>query len=1062
MNYKRILAGALTAFAGLFLYCGDNVIKAPDTSGSGTGDGGDGTTSNAPFISEGSSVAKRDDVKGEASFSIVSNTAGTAVYEVAAAGKVISSLGKSVPVKKGENTFTVDISAQTYDDIKITVVVKTSKEISNRLEFTLYTLLFSNGYNARVYKSGNTFVIPQPGSLKQKAAPNVSFPIQNTDINAALSKLQEYASGFPVALNLESLNIGSSTLDFGAGWGPIKISGSVTSSSANATIWFHDGVEAELVGAIVTNTSTSAAAQKPNAISVGHATLTIANSTVKSTGTGNGVLAYEETPLGSGKAGNVVIDGSTVSVANPSAKAVAAYDDATIDTQKATEIDGDADGPGVIVPPSPTQTDAQKLAAARTAVQNAVKAGFSVPQATANTEAAALAYVQSVVDATTGVSALDFAGVVADGTPAFAAATAGNIGSPTGTNGSFSFKITLSLGSEDDRVISGTLVIRATSYFTPAQRVADAITAIESGTFGPFDQADGNTTAAVKAQVETIIAGLSLVDVTTNVVTDDFTAAVAGTSGSPAGTDGEYKFTVIVTSDDDPSESDETDVITVVITATPGAPTTITASGVRVTAPVDGTSPVNTVTYVSATPRFTGVVAWTDDHGNPVAGTFTGGAGYTATVTLTAATNYVFDFENYSDETDISGFTVNGAAPAALVGTPTATTLAFSVDFVATLPAPDIAVSGTGLTAPTSAANGTIEFGDEDAGYSAITATTYTITNSGSAATSDLAVALGGTDANDFTLTKTAVETLSGILPFASGSNTVTFSLKPNDGLAAGTYGATITVSAGTQSLVYDVSFEVKAIAPNIAVEGDGLTAPTSAANGTIEFGDEDAGYSAITATTYTITNSGSAATSDLAVALGGTNANDFTLTKTAVEALSGILPFASGSNTVTFSLKPNDGLAAGTYGATITVSAGTQSLVYDVSFEVKAIAPNIAVAGDGLTAPTSAANGTIEFGDEDAGYSAITATTYTITNSGSAATSDLAVALGGTDANDFTLTKTAVEALSGILPFASGSNTVTFSLRPNDGLTTGTYGATITVSAGTQSLVYDVSFEVK
>ncbi len=89
-------------------------------------------------------------------------------------------------------------------------------------------------------------------------------------------------------------------------------------------------------------------------------------------------------------------------------------------------------------------------------------------------------------------------------------------------------------------------------------------------------------------------------------------------------------------------------------------------------------------------------------------------------------------------------------------------------------------------------------------GYGEQNAYGVSVSNTGNTPTGDLTVALSGTDKDDFTLDKTVLASI------ATGADAVTFTVKPNVGLAAGTHTATITVSGSnnmTQS--FDVSFTV-------------------------------------------------------------------------------------------------------------------------------------------------------------------------------------------------------------------------------------------------------------
>ena len=122
--------------------------------------------------------------------------------------------------------------------------------------------------------------------------------------------------------------------------------------------------------------------------------------------------------------------------------------------------------------------------------------------------------------------------------------------------------------------------------------------------------------------------------------------------------------------------------------------------------------------------------------------------------------------------------------------------------------------------------------------------------------------------------------------------------------------------------------------------------APTPTANisldktDTVDFGSLEAGYTtAPTAETVTITNSGTAATGPLTIALDGANKTDFTLSKNSITDI-------AASGTDTFTVQPNTGLTAGPYTATVKVSgAGVTEQSFDVKFTVTAPATPITEA---------------------------------------------------------------------------------------------------------------------
>jgi GH35 family endo-1,4-beta-xylanase len=211
---------------------------------------------------------------------------------------------------------------------------------------------------------------------------------------------------------------------------------------------------------------------------------------------------------------------------------------------------------------------------------------------------------------------------------------------------------------------------------------------------------------------------------------------------------------------------------------------------------------------------------------------------------------------------------------------------------------------------------GTIVFPEAVVGYAQQTARTITVSNTGTQATGALTVALSGTNASSFTLSTASLTSI------AAGTATRTFTVRPNNGLTAGTYTATVTVSGGNGiSSSFNVSFTVTpATTRSIALSPAG----------SLTFSPANVGYAQQTARTITVSNTGTQATGALTVALSGTNASSFTLSATS------LLSISAGITTRNFTIRPNNGLSAGTYTATVTVSNGSDiSESFNVSFTV-------------------------------------------------------------------------------------------------------------------------------
>ena len=206
-------------------------------------------------------------------------------------------------------------------------------------------------------------------------------------------------------------------------------------------------------------------------------------------------------------------------------------------------------------------------------------------------------------------------------------------------------------------------------------------------------------------------------------------------------------------------------------------------------------------------------------------------------------------------------------------------------------------------------------FPDAIVGYGKQGAMTVTVTNKGNQATGALKISIFGTNANRFTLSATSIKNIA-----ARGS--ASFSVKPKTGLAAGPYVAAVSVSgANVATQVFNVEFIVnKKLNYDIAVNRSGTHTFPAAATG----------YSQQKALSVSVSNKGNKATGALSVSLSGTGASKFKLSKT---SLSSIGVNGSGG----FTVRPNKGLAAGTYTARVNVSGkNVATRSFKVSFKVK------------------------------------------------------------------------------------------------------------------------------
>jgi hypothetical protein len=305
-------------------------------------------------------------------------------------------------------------------------------------------------------------------------------------------------------------------------------------------------------------------------------------------------------------------------------------------------------------------------------------------------------------------------------------------------------------------------------------------------------------------------------------------------------------------------------------------------------------------------------------------------------------------------------------------------------------------------------------------GYSSLTARAITITREGSGIIQSLAVGKSGDNAASYTITAPLLTTLDAT------NQVTTFTLKPNDGLEAGTYNAIITVTADNDiAESFNVQFQVLATYA-ISLDAADPTVYTSVYEG----------YSQIDEIIVTITNTGGNDITGLATALAGANPTAFV---TGALSANTIVPGA----TSTFTIRPATGLEPGIYTATVTVN-NTQEVPqsFAVTFEVLANTYTISLDPEG----------NIDFGLIPPGTSP--EQNITITRTGTGVINNLAVAVSSTD--HFAVTQPGVTSLDGDTPFTS------FTVQPAAGLTAGTYTGTVTISATSMTNVtFDVTVRV-
>lgn len=244
------------------------------------------------------------------------------------------------------------------------------------------------------------------------------------------------------------------------------------------------------------------------------------------------------------------------------------------------------------------QSNADAVAAAKAAVEGAE---YTVEQASAGSEAALKTALAAKINAVAGMSDTGITVVEGDlAVSGFQAAVKGDADNGAGTNGSFSFTVTLVKGKSNAVTDSKAGTITATPYdgVTNEEAVSTAKSAIEGGTY-TFDQAAVTDEATAKEELPDKINALDGMDATgitvvqDDVTVSDFKAAVAGDADNGPGTDGSFHFTVTLSKGKSNTTTDST---AATITATAYAGQTNAAAVAAAKAAIEG----GTYTYTQA------------------------------------------------------------------------------------------------------------------------------------------------------------------------------------------------------------------------------------------------------------------------------------------------------------------------------------------------------------------------------------------------------------------------------------------------------------------------------
>lgn len=323
--------------------------------------------------------------------------------------------------------------------------------------------------------------------------------------------------------------------------------------------------------------------------------------------------------------------------------------------------------------------------------------------------------------------------------------------------------------------------------------------------------------------------------------------------------------------------------------------------------------------------------------------------------------------------------------------------------------------------------NAIIAFGSAVIGTSAM-AQTITITNQGSAPLTNLGVSISGANSSDF-----SVSTPSGTTLAAGDSISLDIQFSP---ISIGSRAATLSIAsndADENPFVISLSGTGTSVpAPEIAVsksDGTALEGGTS----TLAFGSINLGSSSASQT-LTITNSGSAGLSGLALTVDGGGAADFVVTQLSTTSVG-----AGSTTTFGITFKPT---VAGTRSAVLHIASNdADENPFDIALTGISISlPEIAVTkADGtdlIDGVSKISFGSIYLGSSSSSFA------FTVKNTGTAGLNGLALSIDGTGASDFTVSaigNTSVGAGSSTTfnvtfkPTAAGSRSAVLHIANND-----------------------------
>ncbi len=267
---------------------------------------------------------------------------------------------------------------------------------------------------------------------------------------------------------------------------------------------------------------------------------------------------------------------------------------------------------------------------------------------------------------------------------------------------------------------------------------------------------------------------------------------------------------------------------------------------------------------------------------------------------------------------------------------------------------------------------------------------TFTISNAGTAASGAMGIAITGAAAASFTVATTDCAVLA-----AGATCTIHLAFAP---ASTGMAQATLAVTADPGGAL-TAALEGSGTAPGaLAISADANT-----------LGDVVVGATSASVATFTVTNTGGAATGQLTVHASGSDPGEFAIS---VDGCTGTMLSPGAACTIRVAFAP---LSTGAKSAAIVASANPGGTVSG------------AIAGTGLAPAALALSRTsIDLGASAIGQTS-TVQTVTVTNPGAVATGALALSLEGTAASDFAIASSDCTTLA-----AGGTCTIALRVAPS------------------------------